>query len=166
MTSPYIGDFLILLFVFVLLACVVGFYFNRYRQSNVLSFAEIGRKQIYSERCGVQIGLFYISWPFGRVSVYEDLLIVSAYEQVELFSADIWNLKSISRFGYNGIQVLHIRKELPNPVIIWTWHPTNLREIIEVGLHLPEMPTYGKNPAIGYLPAREIKERERYPWLR
>lgn len=160
-----VGAFFIGIFDTVLFGVLGITFFNVIRNSRAKSKTELKQDAIYSETCGARIGMMNYSWPLARVAVFDGFLIVKANIEAQLFPQDIWNIKTLSRIGYAGIQIQHTRKDIPLPIIVWTWYPVLLRDGIEKGLHLKEMPQYGKEPNSESLSEHERQERRKYPWL-
>lgn len=162
--GDWIGFVVVTIYVVFFSFFVVGM-FNLTRASRRKSEIEVGRKSYYSELGGGTIGFNRATWPFVRFSIYEDLLVVKYGEEIALTPKDIWNVKMVRGFTATGIEVQHLRKDVPRPIILWTSHPKEVEKRIVEGLHLREMPQYGHEPMIEGVSEQERKERRKYPWL-
>jgi hypothetical protein len=125
------GDWSVLAFLLLgvpLSAALCFRGFSLIRSSRQKLANEIGRQVIYSETCGGVIGFFSRTFPFVRVAVYDRLLVIKSFEEIQLYPQDIWNLKTFARITASGVQIQHTRKDLPHTIILWRWNSTTLTE--------------------------------------
>ncbi len=109
---------------------VLGAFFVVLRRSAHLLSQEVGRTPIYKDRTGARFGLTNFTTPFVRVAVYEDLVVLSAYEPVLLTPSDIVSATIQGRFLSRGVRIAHCNPQLPDPLIVWSSEPAVLAAAI------------------------------------
>jgi len=74
-----------------------------------------------SFRGGARIGWFNATWPFARLTVSADRVVLSCFRTLHFTAHDI---ESFQNYGsipwvWYGIRIRHRRSDLPNKIVFW-----------------------------------------------
>lgn len=91
---------------------------------------EKGLTPIYSERCGGQFGFVNATFPFVRLSLYSDFLVVSCYGKIIIEYARIRELRDIGFLG-TGLEIVTTNQNKYGQTTIATFNRSIIKNIIK-----------------------------------
>jgi hypothetical protein len=90
---------------------------------------EKGLTEIYSERCGGRFGAFSATFPFVRLTMYSDFLVISCLTKTIIEYERIKSCEAGSIFGF-GIQIITTNNDKYGQPIIWTFNKKKVLSIL------------------------------------
>ncbi|MGZ4033557.1 MAG: hypothetical protein ACXVPU_00570 [Bacteroidia bacterium] len=121
-SHPFIfggGVFILVLVIFVLIF--------------ILSNRKSGREKdlipIYSVQCGGSFGFVRASFPFVRLSLYSDFLVISSYGKIIIDYSRIRELRDVGLFG-SGLEIVTTNPDKYGQPIISTFNRSEIKRII------------------------------------
>lgn len=152
----------ILGFYFVIFSVLTIGFLNLDRRLRSRLDVELGREPVFEKISSGQLGIVWYR-NFLRITLYEGLLVIRAYDAAVLMSEDIDYLEAKQFLIFSRLQIYHHNKSAPQPIVIHTLGVKNLKALIELHLHLKETPNYGKEPD-----KKKVKtgKKEFWPWLK
>lgn len=122
----------VLLFYFAVLIIISGvvLFYVAYKSSKGLFEEEKGEIPIHHEQAGGRFDLFNWSIPFVRVAVYSTFIAISCWNfKIVLKKGDVTDIEERGLF-FQGLQILHNRKDIPKKIVIWTTNSVHMKALI------------------------------------
>jgi hypothetical protein len=92
-------------------------------------YKEKGLTAIYSERCGGRFGALSATFPFVRLTLYQDFLVISSLTKTIIEYERIKRFEQGSIFGF-GIQIVTTNTDKYGQPIIWTFNKKKVLSIL------------------------------------
>ena len=107
-----------------ILALFVVVYISNSRKSKI----EDGKSPIHSERCGARIGFWNWTFPFVRLALYEEFLILKSLGTLHINYNDIARLEKAGMIS-KGLKIVVKNKASSQP-IIWSTNYKKLQSLL------------------------------------
>lgn len=91
---------------------------------------EKGLTPLYSERCGGRFGFVQATFPFVRLSLYDDFLVLSCYGKIIIEYARIRELRDVGLLG-SGLEIVTTNPGKYGQPIIGTMNKSEIKRIIK-----------------------------------
>lgn len=90
---------------------------------------EKGLTPIYTERCGGRFGFVQATFPFVRISLYENFLVIRSYGKLTIEYARIKELRDVGFLGM-GLEIITTNSSKYGQPIIGTFNRSHIKNII------------------------------------
>ncbi|MCD4653538.1 hypothetical protein K8T06_06345 [bacterium] len=96
------------------------------------------QKNVYKERGGIHIGdsdsfdKFNATWPSVKIEIDDSILRISYpfHKIIQLKKSDIMYIENYKVLFFNGIKILHNRKDLSNYIFFWSFRIQSLMKFL------------------------------------
>lgn len=105
----------------------LGYIFLRSRK---LTQQEKVENLIYRETCGAKVNNLNLTWPFVRLAIYNDFIMISYFKKILLNINDIIEIKKVRNIISEGLQLIHNSKDLPKSITIWSLNPNEVYKVL------------------------------------
>lgn len=109
---------------------VVGFFTLTILLSNKRHEIEVGKIPFYSERCGSQFGILTVTYPFVRISLYDEFMVISCFSRKLIEYDKIRRIEEESGVFAREIELVTTNREIYGRPIIWTLNNERLGNLI------------------------------------
>lgn len=122
-----------IIFPFLILFVSFGTLGYIYFKNGKKLFEEEGKTPLYTERVALHIDLMKVSGPLGRISVYEDLVVLRGFTDAIIQKKDIKELKNNTNTFSRAIEIYYFDSKMlkDKKVRIWTMNNLVLFEMLE-----------------------------------
>lgn len=128
-----ISDSILPLTIFII---GIGFFIGIIIYSRVKADQEEGLIPIYSNQCGGQFGLFRATFPFVRLTLYDDFLVIKYFPKTLIIKYDNIRIMSPNGFLGNGLEITSKNIENYDPPIIWSFNNAKIKNLINERIEL------------------------------
>ena len=89
-------------------------------------------EKVFSQKGGVRLDVFNLTWPFAKIIVNSESIIIQAFWKKYLLKKnEISNLRKYSGIFSKGLLIEHKRKDYPHHMVFWTLNLQRLKNAIE-----------------------------------
>ena len=122
-------------FIFCFIFIFISFQIFKFIRYIIESNRNISDKAaIYEEVCGGRFGLLDFTYPFVRLTIYENYIKINAIKKYTLRIEDITKVKIRNYIFASGIHFTHKDLAIPQGFIIWSRNCSKIKEIIDTKL--------------------------------
>lgn len=101
------------------------------RKRNSLHEIEKNLKPIHVEYCGGRFGWTNLTFPFVRLAIYNDFIVISYVNKIHLLLSEINRLEVKRHLFSKGLHIYHTRRDAPQDIIIWSTNCDGIKKLIE-----------------------------------
>jgi hypothetical protein len=109
---------------------VIGFFVFTILLSNKRHEIEVGKAPFYIERCGAQFGILTVTYPFVRISLYDEFMVISCFSRKIIEYDKIRRIEEESGILAREIELVTISREIYGRPTIWTLNNERLGNLI------------------------------------
>lgn len=92
---------------------------------------ENGLTPVHTEVGGGRFDGINYTWPFVRIAIYDQFMVISYSHKILLRQKDITNVELEKHILSMGVRISHNRSEIPSLVILWSTNAQVLLEMIK-----------------------------------
>ena len=101
-----------------------------FKKRNALLDRERGLTPIHTETCGGKFNYVNFSWPFVRLALYNDFMVISYWQQLLLNYHEIEKVEYKQPLGQKYLQIFHKKTDTPKKILIITKNAEQIANII------------------------------------